>query len=471
MITKRKTKKRLASVLGLAFAEGHLRACQVTRAKGVNEVVKAVSAALTLDLLHPESELVGREIRNHLDAAGIRERHCVLALPAGWIMSQHTIVPDLAPEDAISFLQIEAEKGFPCDPAQLQIARSFHRSGGVSYVTQLAVRKEQLEQLAAVVKAAGLKSVGFSLGLAALPEVISPAGKGRITVAVEPKGATLLISAGGGIAALRTCEASVESEVGEQVVNGNAIARELRITFEQVPADLRAEIKQLSLCGDETMSRQLAEKLTHWAGAEGLTVTRSPGSQHPISDQIAEQVAARWLASEGPDLEFLPPHPGRWTMMMARYSSKRLATAGFAVGGVAILALAFFSWQEFRRWSLHSEWDSMANEVKALDVVQDRIREFRPWYDESFRNLTILSRVTECFPDNGSVTARSVEIHGISSQTVSISGTARDNASLLRTLDQLRKVKEIQAVKVEQIRGKVPAQFTFTFRWKGNTGS
>ena len=48
MITKRKTKKRLASVLGLAFADGHLRACQVTRAKGANEVVKAASAALTI---------------------------------------------------------------------------------------------------------------------------------------------------------------------------------------------------------------------------------------------------------------------------------------------------------------------------------------------------------------------------------------------------------------------------------------
>jgi PAS domain-containing protein len=471
VITKRKTKKRLTSVLGLTFADGHLRACHVNRSKGVNEVVRAASAALTLDLLHPESELVGREIRNHLDAAGIRERHCVVALPARWIMSQHTTVPELSPEDANSFLQIEAEKGFPCDPAQLQIARSFHRSTGAAYVTQLAVRKEQLEQLSAALKAAGLKTVSFSLGLAALPEVIAPAGKGRITVAVEPKGAALLISAGGGIAALRTCEASVESEVGEQVVNGNAVARELRITFEQVPADLRVDVKQLALCGDETMCRQLAEKLTGWAKDEGLTVTRSATSQQPVSDQMAEQVAARWLASDGPEFEFLPPHPGRWAMIVARYNSKRLATVGFALGGVAVLALGFFAWQEYRRWSLRSEWDAMAVDVKALDVVQDRIREFRPWYDESFRNLTILSRVTECFPDNGSVTARSVEIHGITSQTVSISGTARDNASLLRTLDQLRKVKEVQAVKVEQIRGKVPAQFTFTFRWKGNTGS
>ena len=231
MITKRKTKKRLASVVGLAFADGHMRACHVTRAKGVNEVVKAASAALTLDILHADSELVGREIKNHLDAAGIRERQCVVALPASWVMSQHTLVPELAPEDANSFLQIEAEKGFPCDPSQLQIARSFHRSAGAAYVTQLAVRKDQLEQLAGALKAAGLKVVSFSLGLAALPEVIAPAGKGRITVAVEPQGAALLISVGGGIVALRTCEASVESEVGEHVVNGNAVARELRITF------------------------------------------------------------------------------------------------------------------------------------------------------------------------------------------------------------------------------------------------
>ena len=277
MITKRKTKKRLASVVGLAFADGHMRACHVTRAKGVNEVVKAASAALTLDILHADSELVGREIKNHLDAAGIRERQCVVALPASWVMSQHTLVPELAPEDANSFLQIEAEKGFPCDPSQLQIARSFHRSAGAAYVTQLAVRKDQLEQLAGALKAAGLKVVSFSLGLAALPEVIAPAGKGRITVAVEPQGAALLISVGGGIAALRTCEASVESEVGEHVVNGNAVARELRITFEQVPADLRAELKQLTLCGDATLSRQLAEKLTAWAAAEGLAVTRGAG--------------------------------------------------------------------------------------------------------------------------------------------------------------------------------------------------
>src|SRR5262249_44920748 len=129
---------------------------------------RTVNAALSLDVLHPEAELVGREIKNHLDAAGIRERRCVVAAPARWVMTQHTRIPELSPEDTTSFLQLEAEKGFPVDPAQLQIARSFQRSGGGRYVTQLGVRKEQLEQLAAALKAAGLKPVSFTPGLAVL---------------------------------------------------------------------------------------------------------------------------------------------------------------------------------------------------------------------------------------------------------------------------------------------------------------
>src|SRR5438105_540894 len=107
---KPQKQKRLQSVVGLNFSDGRLFACHVVRAKSGLEVTKTAAAALTLDLLHPEPDLVGREIKNHLDAAGIRERNCVVAVPARWVMSQHTKVPELSPEDTASFLQIEAEK-------------------------------------------------------------------------------------------------------------------------------------------------------------------------------------------------------------------------------------------------------------------------------------------------------------------------------------------------------------------------
>ncbi|HUR57554.1 MAG TPA: hypothetical protein VM029_07585 [Opitutaceae bacterium] len=464
MSIKRKIKKRAPSVLGLTLNDGQLRAFHVTRTKGRLEVVKAASAALTLDLLHPEAELIGREIRNHLDEAGIRERHCVVGLPPRWVMSQHTKVPDLAPADAASFLQIEAEKGFPVDPASLQIAQSFQRSTAGEFVTQLAVRKEQIDQLGAVLKAAGLKPVSYSLGLAVLPNAIPPPGSGgRITLAIDPAGVTFLIAAGGGIAAFRTSDASIESEAGEKVVNGSSVARELRITLEQLPPELRSEVRELFLTGETTMIRQLIESLGEWAKGAGLEMERGDLPEKSLAAEMAERLAANWLEGGSPELEFLPPRPGRWALLMARYSSKRLATAGFAVAALAVCVVVAFGWHEYRRWSLQKEWAGMQARVGQLDGVQARIREFSPWYDTNFRSLNIMKRVTECFPENGSVTAKTFEVHG--NAIVTISGTARDHASLLRVQELLRKTKEVQGLKIEQMRAKNPMQFTLTFRY------
>jgi len=471
MSTKKKATKRVPSILGLVLADGQLRVFNVTRTKDRLETVKVTSAPMTLDLLHPEAELVGREIKNHLDAAGIRERHCIVGLPPHWVMSQHAALPELSPEDTSSFLQMEAEKNFPVDPAQLQIARSFQRFTGGTYVTQLAVRREQIDQLSVVLKAAGLKEVSFSLGLAMLPGVISPAGSGgRITIAVEAAGITLLIAAGGGIAAFRTFEAGGESEAGEKLFNASVVARELRITFEQVPAALRSEIRELSLLGDSTMVRQLAETLGDWVKAAQLTIVRSDQPDKNIADEMAEMLASRWLDSTSPDLEFLPPRPGRWAMLLSRYNSKRLTSVGFAAGALVLLTILAFGRLEIRRWLLQSEWDGMQNQVVALETVQSKIREFSPYYDTSFHSLSILKRVTECFPDNGSVTAKSFELHGTSG--VSISGTMRDNAALIRVQEALSKSKEIKDIKIEQIRGKPPImQFTLTIRWNAPSGS
>jgi hypothetical protein len=467
-----KLKKRRNSVLGLTLSDGQLRAVHAARPKGAVVIVKTASAALSLDLLHPEPDLIGREIKNHLDAAGIRERNCVVSIPANWIMSQHTRLPELSAEDLDSFLQIESEKGFPCDTEQLQIARSFQKTQSGSYVTQLAVRKERLDQLGAVIKAAGLKPLSLTLGLAALDGVIAPAGSGRITVAVEPKGAALLISAGGGIAALRTSDASIESEAGEKVVNGAAVARELRITVEQLSSDLRSELSQLSLCGDEAMVGQLAESLGEWPKIAGLKVERAGAAGDKLSDRIAEGVARHWLTPTGNELEYLAPHAGPLATLLAQYSSKRFGTAGIAVGAVAAVVLMVFGWQQFELSSLRSEWNAMQPQVASLSSLQDRIRAYRPWYDRSFPDLRILARITQCFPDNGSVTAKTFGIQKTPTGTIiNITGTVTDDRALLYTQDQLHKAKEIEGVKLEAISGKLPSRFSITFRWIGGPAS
>ena len=103
--------------------------------------------------------------------------------PVSWhcprVTTSHAVrVPaGLSGTDLDGFLQIEAEKNFPYDVDELQIARSVSRSGAGDWITLFAVRRTQLQQLNAVLAAADLQPVSFTLGLAALPGTIDPPAK------------------------------------------------------------------------------------------------------------------------------------------------------------------------------------------------------------------------------------------------------------------------------------------------------
>ena len=112
------------SLLGLALDGSKLDGVWLKRANGSLQVAGNFSVTLTLDPLTAAPELVGQEIRNHLDAAEIRERRCVVALPLKWALVAQTKLPPLADADAAGFLQLEAERSFPCDIATLITATS-----------------------------------------------------------------------------------------------------------------------------------------------------------------------------------------------------------------------------------------------------------------------------------------------------------------------------------------------------------
>src|SRR5882724_5037992 len=117
-------RQRLPSLLGLALDGGRLDGVVVRRTNGSLEVQQSFSVSLSLDPLTADAELVGREIRNHLDAAGVRERHCVVGLPLKWALATVVDVPELPEEDVAGFLELEAERGFHADISTLHFAAS-----------------------------------------------------------------------------------------------------------------------------------------------------------------------------------------------------------------------------------------------------------------------------------------------------------------------------------------------------------
>src|SRR5213592_4315121 len=98
MINLLRTKRTPWSVLGLALTGSRLEGVVLRRTNGSLRVQKSFVAMLALNPLTGDPELVGREIRNHLEQAGIRERYCVVAVPLNWALTQAAKIPDLPEE-------------------------------------------------------------------------------------------------------------------------------------------------------------------------------------------------------------------------------------------------------------------------------------------------------------------------------------------------------------------------------------
>ncbi len=492
-------RKKLTSLLGLNLDGSRLDGVVLRRTNGSLQLQQSFSATLSLDPLTAAPELVGREIRNHLDAAGVRERRCVVGVPLKWTLTAHTELPPLPAEDAASLLQLETERGFPCDVTTLRIAHSrCPLPDGKQHVTLAGILNSQLTSLEQVLAAAKLKPVSFSPGVAALQPAgttfgVPPSGG---SANLPPKGGTpndnsgvlaldigesqvsLQITCGGGVAALRTLEGAIENEGSRRTLHTGLVARDVRITLGQLPAGLRKSVRRIRIFGPHDLAQQLADEMELWFEPAGLgveLVTKySPdefGVQFPSEAPVspAFSLAARLLTGQTPALEFLPPKPTALQQIITKYSSGRLRSAGATAAGVVAIVGGLFLFQEIQLLRLRSQWSGMSAKVRELDGIQQQIQKYRPWFDESFRNLSILKQLTMAFPEDGAVTAKTVEIR--EGNVVNCSGTARDNAALLRMLSQLRAANGVTDLKVDQIRGKAPMQFTFDFHWNKGGGN
>ncbi|HYG34117.1 MAG TPA: hypothetical protein VEC99_05005, partial [Clostridia bacterium] len=161
--------------------------------------------------------------------------------------------------------------------------------------------------------------------------------------------------------------------------------------------------------------------------------------------------------------EFLPPRVTAWQQVLSRYSSGKLRIAGAAACAVILAGVGSFLFQQWQLSRLQSQWLAIAPKVKELELIQQQIRQYRPWNDESFGGLTVLRQLTQAFPEDGVVFAKTVEIRDL--RKVTCSGQTRDYQALLRTLDRLRGINGVSEVRLSQIRGKSPMQFTFDFQW------
>ena len=466
--------KKLTAVLGLALDGSRLDGVVLKRTNGSFQQLQAFSVTLTLDPLTAASELVGREIRNQLDAAGVRVRDCIFGLPLKWVLTAQTELPASLPEaDATSLLQLEAEKGFHADVATLQIADSrCALADEKKHVLLAGIPNTHLAALEKVLASARLKPASFALGALALQPPTRKKSGGVLALVIGGTSVGLQITHDG-VAALRALEGAVENEGGRPTLLADVVVRETRVTLGQLPAGLRAAVKDIRIFGPRELAQPLADELELKLEPLGLNVevvsTYAPdafGETLPAGTPVsaAFSLAARLLAGEKPAFEFLPPKPNLVDQFVTKYSSGRLRTTGAVTAGIATIGLGIFMVQQIQLWQLRSQWSKMETKVAQLENIQGQIHQYRPWYDGTFKNLAVLRQLSLAFPEDGAVTSKNITIRD--GNTVTCAGTAKDNSSLLAVEARLNAVPGVTAVHREQTRGnKPPIQFVFSFKF------
>lgn len=462
------------SLLGLSLDGPRIEGVWLKRNNGSVSLLKSFSFALSLDPLTNDPALVGREIRNHLDSEGIRERACVTALPLKWALTVHTAIPAIPEADVPGFLEIEAERGFPCDIGTLYRGVSRYTApDGSLRATAVGIPKAHVDLLDQVLRAAQLRPVSFTLGLPEMQPPDEPGSQGTLALAIGETQVCLQLTLGNGIAALRALEGALELEGPERSLKADVIAREIRITLGQLAPDTRAAVRRIRIFGPRDLAHRLSDEIQLRLesldmeaeiprGYNSLELGVHAPPDAPVSPAFS--VGARRLARRGPLFEFLPPRVTVWQQYTRKYSSGKFQQAGLAAAAVLLLAAGLFGVQEWRLRRAASEWNMMKDKVTELRTLQRKTAQFKPWAGDSYRGMMVLRRLTEAFPEDGSVTAKLLEIRDPGA--VVCSGVARDYQSLSKTVERLRKIPEIPDVSLGQTRGNSPnLQFTFGFVW------
>jgi len=467
-----------STLVGLAFDTNRLDVVEVHRTNGSVEIKKSFTIALSLDPLTNAPELVGREIRKALDEQGIRERWCTVCIPLNWALTLSTKLPDLPVSDIASFLSVEAERGLPYAPDALLTASSRFRTGAETWATTIAVPRSHLSRLEAVLAAAQLRAASFSLDIAALQPSDPEAADGVLALVPGESNIRVQLTVGGGIAVLRTIEGAFEMEGAERQLQTDHVAREVRITLGQLAPEVRDAVKLVRVFGKSEDAEELAEMLTPRLETQGLKVEQVRthaqnefGIKLPINTpaSAALALAMRRLAGNRATLEFLPPKISAWQQLSSKYSSPKLVTVGASAGAVAAVILLAFFVQQSLLWYWGHRWNNIKQQVYVLEDTQTNIRKFRPWYDASFRELSILRRLTEAFPEDGTVSAKQIEIRDPNKPgellTITCTGTAKTRTALLGVKDKLAKARNVQEIHTQMERGTSPMEFTFDFKW------
>jgi hypothetical protein len=455
-----KKRFQVRTALAVTVESGRVAVDLVRKDDAGTRVVASFELPMGADALVANPDKAGERFAAELAAAGFRERRCVVCVPASWALTTSTEVPGVSADDLRGYLELRAEREFPIPVADLRLAYCAYASpDGAERATLTAVPTKRLEAVERMLAAAECRAVSISLGLdGCLPQGELPAAMHFVANGTH---VDLIIAAGGGIAALRSLPAPVDTATFDAA----GFSREVRITLGRLPDAMRQQVTQARFRGSPATAENLCLEIRQHLNRMGIE-SRLQRTADGALPGAAIAAAELHLRHQPVVFEFLPPQVTRWQTALKQFDDRR--RRWIAAGAVALLLLPIVTFfvRAHIESSLNEEWNGMRRKVTDLESLQQRIRQFRPWFEPAPQNLQILEGLAAAFPDQGDVWAKSVQI--TDGTKVNCTGFAKNQSSMLAWLDRLRSRKDVSGVQVQQVRGENPIQFSVIYKWEGH---
>jgi hypothetical protein len=461
-LTALQKRLQVKTVLAVTLESGRVAVALMRRDdKGVS-VVRSFEMQHGAEAVMANAEKIGAELGSQLNLSGIRERRCVVCLPASWALSTATDLPEISKEDLPGYLELRAEREFPAAAADLRLSHcTYFLPDGKERATIAAVPAKRLDAVERMLAAAGCRAVSISLGLdGCMPHANS---KPALHFLANGTHVDLVVASGGGIAAVRSLPGAAKPDASDFDAAG--FSREVRITLGRLPDGIRQQVREARFGGTPESAMHLRQEMSQHLdrmGIYSLLEEKSDSAQAGEHPPAAIAAAEHHLRQRPVVFEFLPPQVNRWQVFLQRFDSKRRRWMVAAALAIIVLPILVFFIRSRMESSLTSEWNGMRRNVADLESLQQRLRQFRPWFEPAPQALQVLDGLIAAFPEQGDVWAKSIQMD--ENNKVTCSGFARAQSGILSILDRLRSRPDVTEVQVQQMRGANPVQFTFTFK-------
>lgn len=457
-----KKRLRARSALAITIESGRMAVNLVRNDENETQPAPSLSVPLGDEEVLKDPDNAGQKLAATLGAAGIRERQCVVCVPPGWALTASTDLPEVAGEDLRSYLELRAEREFSLGGGELRLGYSAYTlPNGQRRATLAALSSKKIDAVERMLEVAHRRALSISL---ALDKCLSRR-EAMLHFLTNGNHTDLVVTAGGGVAGLRSLAGPV-SPAGA-AFDSAAFCRDVRITLGRLPEPVRQQIRHAAFAGPSAES--LCVQTRHDLLRLGIkspecgpdSAAAGPG---PEGLGAAAEAARLQLRGQAIAFEFIVPETKRWQVLLQRVDTSR--RRGLLLGAAALIVLPLLLLFIRSRIESHlqARWDAMADEVGELDALQQKIREFRPWFEPAPQGLQLLDSLIQAFPEQGDVWAKSIQV--AEGDKVTCTGFARTQPALMGLLGRMRARPDITALQVQQIRGENPIQFSITYQWE-----